>query len=128
VVGPDGRLYVAQNQAGPGNPANGLYRMVAPVTVASEGAPAEAEASRLSVYPNPAVGAATVALTLAEAGEVRVSVFDMLGREVAVLHEGSLPAGRHAFDLGRRALPVGVYFVRVVGDGFGLTQRMTIVR
>src|SRR5690606_7117656 len=44
------------------------------------------EASGLAVYPNPARGSATVGLTLAEASEVRVAVYDVLGREVAVLH------------------------------------------
>jgi hypothetical protein len=127
VVGPDGRLYVAQNQAGSGAPSNGVWRTVAPVTVASEGAPAEVEASRLSVYPNPARGAATVALTLAEAGDVRAAVFDLLGREVTVLHDGRLAAGTHPFAIETAGWPAGAYVVRATG-GVEAARRLTVVR
>jgi hypothetical protein len=128
VVGPDGRLYVAQNQAGPGNPSNGVWRTVAPVTVASEGAPAEAEASRLSVYPNPTRGAATVVLTLAEAADVRTAVYDVLGREVAMLHDGRLASGEHRLTFDGSELPVGLYVIRATGSGISTVRRVTVIR
>ena len=86
------------------------------------------EASSLSVYPNPMRGAATVALTLGVASEVRVAVYDVLGREVAVLHEGPLGAGMHELRLNGRSLPSGLYLVRVVGEEWDAVQRVSIVR
>jgi hypothetical protein len=129
VVGPDGRLYVAQNQAGSGDPSNGVYRTVEPVAVASEEASVAGEAFALGApYPNPASGAATVALILAEAAEVRVAVYDVLGREVAVLHAGPLEAGRHDLVLHGDALPSGVYAVRAENGELALTGRVTFLR
>jgi hypothetical protein len=90
--------------------------------VGTDGAPV------LTVHPNPSAGAATVALTLAEAGEVRVSVVDVLGREVAVLHEGALAAGEHRLGFDGSVLRAGVYVVRATGSGIAVTQRVTLVR
>ena len=85
------------------------------------------EASSLTVHPNPTAGRATVTLALAKAAEVRAAVYDVLGREVAVLHAGPLAAGSHrlAFD---SALPTGVYLVRATGYGLRAAQRVTVVR
>jgi len=85
------------------------------------------KASSLTVYPNPTAGRATATLALPKAVEVRVAVYDVLGREVAVLHDGPLAAGSHrlAFD---GDLPAGVYLVRATGDGLRAAQRVTVVR
>ena len=86
------------------------------------------EPSGLAVYPNPSRGAVTVSLTLAEASEVRVVVYDVLGRAVALLAEGPLKAGEHAFSFEAAGLPAGLYLVRVEGGGFAASQRVTVVR
>lgn len=83
---------------------------------------------RLSVYPNPAVGAVTVALTLPSPQTVRVAVFDVVGREVAVLHDGPLRSGMHRLTLDGRGLPSGLYIVRATGGGLTAAQRFTLVR
>jgi hypothetical protein len=52
---------------------------------------------------------------------VSVSIFDLLGREVAMLYEGTLSEGRHTFTWipgsDGRAMPGGVYFCRLQADG-----------
>ncbi|MDX1421110.1 MAG: T9SS type A sorting domain-containing protein, partial [Rubricoccaceae bacterium] len=82
----------------------------------------------ISISPNPSRGGATATVTLAEASEVTVSVYDVLGRRVAVLHEGPLGAGAHAFGLDLRGLPPGVYVVRVEAGGVVQTARATRLR
>ena len=93
-------------------------------------APAVAVASGLALeaYPNPARGAVTVAYTLDAPGRVGLSVYDALGRQVAVLAEGPHQGGVHraAFEAG--PLPAGVYVVRLVAAGRVLTQRLTVAR
>ena len=65
-------------------------------------------------YPNPFRDAATLTLTVPEhAGALRVSVFDVLGREVAVLADGVLTPGEHALTLDGAGLPSGLYLVRL---------------
>ena len=82
-------------------------------------------------YPNPArasEGAVTVPLVLSEAVEASVSVFDMLGREVAVLHDGPLTEGTHRLAFDGAGLPAGVYLVRVESGSDQLTERITLLR
>ena len=94
-----------------------------------EAAAASVEGSVLSApYPNPSRGMATVSLRLAEATDVQVRVYDVLGREVAMLAEGRLEAGTHRFVLDA-ALPAGLYVIRVeLGGARVLTQRLTVLR
>ncbi|MEM8602040.1 MAG: T9SS type A sorting domain-containing protein, partial [Bacteroidota bacterium] len=100
---------------------------VAPVD--SEDGPEAGEAFRLGApYPNPAAGSATVPVVLTERAAVRVAVFDVLGREVAVLADGPLGAGEHAFALDATDLPSGVYLVRIGAEGFDTTQPLTVFR
>lgn len=81
----------------------------------------------LEVYPNPVGRVATLHYTLPEAGPVRLAVYDLLGREVAVLAEGVQPVGRHEVRLS--GLAAGTYIVRIeVDDGEEvLTRRVTVV-
>lgn len=84
---------------------------------------------QVAVAPNPISGAGSVAFGLAEAADVRVALYDALGREVAVLADGPFSAGRHAVRLAASAFPTGVYVVRIaVGSEAQQTARLTIVR
>jgi hypothetical protein len=80
-------------------------------------APAEPpppQAFALRAYPNPFAASASVELTVAEgAGAVRLAVYDVLGREVAVLADDVLAPGDYPFTLDGAELPAGVYFVRL---------------
>lgn len=84
------------------------------------------------VYPNPSRDGATVAFVLGTAAEVRLSVYDVLGRRVAVLAEGHYEGGRHEMGLAASALAPGVYVVRAAVTALGdegrvLTRRFTVV-
>lgn len=84
---------------------------------------------QLTVYPNPADGGqATVQLRLLTAADVRIDAFDVLGREVAALHDGPLAAGRHAFRLATATLPSGVYLLHLSGDASSVTRRVVVLR
>lgn len=80
------------------------------------------------VYPNPLGSDGTVGFTLAEPLGVRVTMYDALGREVARLADGSFEAGAHAVSLNGRALPSGVYVVRMEAGTFSAMRRVSIVR
>ena len=69
---------------------------------------------------------ATITLDVADAGPLVLSVFDVLGRRVSVLHAGYLAAGAHAF--GWEAPAAGVYLVRAVGNGGVATARVSVHR
>jgi hypothetical protein len=97
-------------------------------------APAACELSQNS--PNPFNPSTSVRYRLASAASVDLSVFDLLGRRVATLESGFMPAGSHravwngADRTGRRAAS-GVYFVRLESRPSGvpavtLTRKMIL--
>jgi len=81
-----------------------------------------------AVYPNPFNPQARFTLDMKEAQAVRISVFDILGREIQVLHDGSLSAGSTGFVINGAGLPSGLYVVRAAGETFTTSRRMTLLR
>jgi subtilisin family serine protease len=66
-----------------------------------------------SVYPNPFQTSATAAVEVPQSGHVRLALFDVIGRLVAVPFEGQVAAGRYRFPIRIDDLPSGTYFVRL---------------
>ena len=104
---------------------NGVYRYTFGGGTAAADAPEFGAA--LTVGPNPTRGAATARITLGASAPARVAVQDVLGREVAVLHDGPLGAGEHAFALPAELAP-GVYVVRASTGGVASARTVTVVR
>jgi len=79
-----------------------------------------------------AVIAATIQFSLAEPGQVDLSVFDVSGRRVASLVRESMPEGEHSViwsiqnGSGRRVVP-GVYFYRLEVDGAPVAEQRLVV-
>ena len=78
--------------------------------------------------PNPAASQARLELALDRGQRVEAAAFDVLGRRVAVLHDGEAPAGRLPLVLDVSSLPAGVYVVRVRGEAGTVSQMITVAR
>ncbi len=85
-------------------------------------------AASLGVFPNPFEAQTAVRFELSADSDVRVAVYDVLGREVAVLAEGAVEAGAHEATLDGSALPNGVYLVRLEANGQVQTHRVTLLK
>ncbi|MEO0856845.1 MAG: T9SS type A sorting domain-containing protein [Bacteroidota bacterium] len=99
--------------------------------VANEDGAAEALPTAFALdapYPNPVATTATLAYAVPEATAVRVVLYDLLGRQVAVLADGTHAAGRYDAALDAARLPSGVYVVRMEAEGFQQTHRLARVR
>lgn len=79
-------------------------------------------------YPNPSRGRVTLAYDLGEGDHVRLAVYDLLGREVAVLFDGGRSAGRYEAIWDGRGLAAGLYLARMTTDHFTQTRRVTLLR
>ena len=75
----------------------------------------ERPADRLQIahYPNPFAGAATIAYELSNTSHVVLRIYDILGRELAVLVDERQGAGLHSAQLDASAWPSGVYLYRL---------------
>ena len=68
-------------------------------------------------YPNPFNPSTTIKYHVPRASHVTLSVYDMLGREVAALVREKQEAGLHQVEFEGAGLPSGVYFSRLrAGD------------
>jgi hypothetical protein len=87
----------------------------------------------LDVYPNPGIGGATVRFGLPAAGNVRLAVYDVLGRTVTRVAESWYEAGWHSVvwegrnSNGERVAP-GAYFVRLNAGERETTRKVLLVR
>jgi hypothetical protein len=81
-----------------------------------------------AVYPNPMRGAARANYRLALPSVVRVSLVDLLGREVVRVLEGHQPAGPHEVTIDGAGLWSGVYLLQVEAGNARRTRTFVVVR
>lgn len=68
-------------------------------------------------------------ITPRETGELHIALYDILGRQVDMLHQGTAQAGETVnVDLGAQSLSSGTYFLRSRTDQGVTTKRMVVVR
>lgn len=96
------------------------------VTTAGTGVPA-VYALRQN-YPNPFNPATKISFDLPEKSAVKLTVYDLLGRRVAVLAEGVTEAGTHEVEFDASALPSGLYFYRLDAGTFSDTKKMVLLK
>jgi len=79
-------------------------------------------------YPNPFNPATTIAYDLKASGKVRLSVYNLTGKEVAVLVDGIQSAGNHEVRFDGSNLPSGVYFYQMQYGSFTATKKLVLLR
>ncbi len=79
-------------------------------------------------YPNPFNPATSIQYSVAEAGQVHLAVYNVMGQQVETLVSGTKSAGtyRVRWDAGRRAS--GIYYYRLRAGGQVLTRQMTLIK
>ncbi len=85
------------------------------------------------VYPNPFSSMVTVPFTLAEAGEVNISVYDLSGRQIQSITSETFAAGVHTvswagMDNNGNSVTAGVYFVRIWSRDSTVSRKVILVR
>jgi hypothetical protein len=102
-------------------PGTGLFGEGAFTASATPPAPAG-----VVVSPNPSAGRTTLSFSLTAAAAVRLAVYDVLGREVAVLVDEQLDAGAHMAVFDASALPAGLYVYQLIANGRVASGRVTV--
>ena len=107
--------------------ADHVYVVAPAGATASDDGPLAGEAEVGTPYPNPAVAGARLSVRCGTPQRVAADVYDTTGRRVAQLPEQTV-SGRAELDLDTHGLAPGLYVVRVTGETFAETRRLTVVR
>ncbi len=77
-------------------------------------------------YPNPFNPGTTISYSVPEDASVRLTVYNYLGMEVAVLVDRIMPAGRHSVDFDASELSTGMYIYRLTAGEFTQIRQMIL--
>ncbi len=79
-------------------------------------------------YPNPFNPTTNIEFRIAESGLVKLSVYDLLGREMAILVSEKLTAGNYEVNWNARKYPSGIYLLRLEAGTFLDTKKLILLR
>jgi hypothetical protein len=79
-------------------------------------------------YPNPFNPATKISFSLPKAGDVKLVVYDILGKEVAIVINDFRTAGTHTIDFNASNLASGVYLYRIEAGTFTDTKKMMLLK
>ena len=132
----DGELYVLTTEmGGPTGSTGKVHRIVDPMSVIAN-EPGDEMPARLTLeqnYPNPFNPTTTIRFELPETGHTSLKIYDLLGREVAILFDGVLGAGPHAvtWNVGEESgatVSSGSYIYRLQAPNRTVSKVMTVVK
>jgi hypothetical protein len=79
-------------------------------------------------YPNPFNPTTQIRFALPESGVTNLKIYDVIGRQVAVIVNGLLAAGEHQFSFDATGLPSGVYLYKIESGGQAISGKMMLVK
>ena len=123
VIANDGRLSTTAEPS-PGTIA--VAYVPAPAQKVEQQAPAPE--SLAQNYPNPFNPSTSISYTVQRSGYVRLSVFNLLGQEIARVYEGNQDEGTYEVSFRNLDIPSGIYFYRLQAPGIFETKKMIIAR
>ena len=98
-------------------------------TAISDAAPALPESfSLIQNYPNPFNARTTIQYALPEAGQVRIEIYDLLGRRVRLPVDQYKPAGYHRFIWDAGELGTGIYFYKIQAGDYSESHKMVLIK
>jgi hypothetical protein len=79
-------------------------------------------------YPNPFNPATTIKFSLPHASNVKLKVFDMQGKERALLINERMQQGTYEYIFSAEKLSSGVYFYQLETQGSHITKKMILLK
>jgi hypothetical protein len=90
--------------------------------------PAPATITLLQNFPNPFNPKSAIRFQISSSNNVTLTVYDLLGREVAVLVNRNLGPGAYDAEFNASGLPSGAYFYRLQAGSLTATKKMLLLR
>ncbi len=79
-------------------------------------------------YPNPFNPTTSISFSIPQSGNVKLTVYNLLGQEVRTLINRNMEAGNYSVDFNAEGLFSGIYIYRLEANGMTLTKKMTYLK
>jgi phage-related protein len=79
-------------------------------------------------YPNPFNPSTKIRFTVPERSDVRITLNDVLGREVSVLFNDQVEPGTREIEIEASSLSSGNYFVKMIAGSIYKIQKITLIK
>jgi len=79
-------------------------------------------------YPNPFNPSTKITYSLPKAGEVNLTIYNILGQKVATLVDGNQRAGRRSIRWDAKGLSSGIYLCRLKAGDYSMTIKMILLK
>jgi photosystem II stability/assembly factor-like uncharacterized protein len=79
-------------------------------------------------YPNPFNPTTKIKYQLPELSKVKLTIYDVLGREVKILVNEEKPTGNYEVEFDGTNLPSGIYFYRIEAGNFSATKKFVLLK
>jgi photosystem II stability/assembly factor-like uncharacterized protein len=79
-------------------------------------------------YPNPFNPVTKIKFDIPKAGEVKLIVYDIIGKEVSTLVNEKLSTGSYKYTFDGSSLPSGIYFYSLITDKAAITKKMILTK
>lgn len=84
-------------------------------------------------YPNPFNPSTTIKFTVPVKADVQIIVYNMVGQKIKTLINQTMPAGTHSTswdgtDKSGNEVTTGIYFYKIITDGYSLTKKMMLLK
>jgi hypothetical protein len=77
-------------------------------------------------YPNPFNATSNITVNLVSAGNLDLTIVNLVGQKVMTIDKGKVPAGTHTFTVDGSVLKAGTYFYTVTAGSQKVTRKMVI--
>ncbi len=105
-----------------------VMKVIPEALVDAEGDDLPSSAELHQNYPNPFNPSTTISFYMAEEGNVKLSVFNIVGQPVAVLLQGNKSKGEHTLEWDASDMPSGIYIYQLEVGTKVMTRKMTLVK
>ncbi len=79
-------------------------------------------------YPNPFNPTTKIRFDVPRLSDVKLIVYDALGREIERLHQGNIPAGKYEFTWNAEKQSSGIYYARLISKDYNEIKRMVLLK
>lgn len=104
------------------------FKIVDPVGINEENSELPEDYILYQNFPNPFNPSTEIKFSIPKSSDIKLKIYDQLGREVSTLVDGIKEAGTHSIKFNADNLSSGEYFYKLIAGNASLTKKMQLIK